>query len=154
MNMKMKNIFLITLLFIFASSFVFSDEGENAFPPHAIINASYVGDDKMVSDILAAGGVDKDIRDALGATALHVATLHANLMVVKLLLDYGFDPNARAVKNGNTPLHYAVAANNIGAARLLLQYYANKNIRNLEGLTPLDKARREGKDEMIRLLYR
>jgi len=47
-----------------------------------------------------------------------------------------------------------VASDNLGAARLLLQYQANKNIRNFEGLTPLEKARKEEKDEMAKLLYR
>jgi len=69
-------------------------------------------------------------------------------------LDYGFDPRARVAKDGFTPLHNAVAANNIGAARLLLQYGANKNIRALNGQTPIDKARREEKQELVMVLYR
>ena len=143
----------VLLAFVFIASFAVAQENEGGFPPQAIIIASYRGDDAMVRELLAAG-VDKDVRDALGATALHAAMFQPNLRVVKLLLDNGFDPNVRATKNGNTPLHFAVASNNLGAARLLLQYYANKNIRNLDGLTPLDKARREEKDEMIKLLYR
>jgi len=150
--MFIKAVFFSLLIFIFP--FVsFSQEDTDIFPPNAIINASYVGDEKTVRELLAAG-VDKDVRDALGATALHVATMHKNLIIIKLLLDNGFNPNIRAEKNGNTPLHYAVAANNTGAVQLLLQYHANKNLRNLEGLTPLEKARREGKDEIARLLLR
>ena len=152
--MTVKNSFFIFLFFIFPVSFGFANEGESRFPPRAIINASYSGDVIMVTEILAAGNVDKNVRDALGATALHVAILQSNLIVVKLLLDYGFDPSAKAEKNGNTPLHYAVAANNVNAVKLLLQYNANKNIRNLDGQTPLEKARREGKDEIAKLLYR
>ena len=153
MNITGKKFFFVILVFVSSVFFGFAQETEEALPPQAIIVASYRGDDGMVKELLAAG-VDKDVRDALGATALHAAMFQNNLAVVKLLLDYGFDPNARATKNGNTPLHYAVASNNLGAAQLLLRYYANKNIRNLEGLTPLDKARREEKDAMIKLLYR
>lgn len=145
-------VFLIPALCVFVF-FAAADEAENLYPSQAIIIAAYRGDDSMVKEILSAG-VDKDVRDALGATALHAAMFQRNLMVVKILLDYGFDPNARATKNGNTPLHYAVASDNLGAARLLLQYQANKNIRNFEGLTPLEKARKEEKDEMAKLLYR
>ena len=123
------------------------------FPPQAILIASYRGDDELVREILAAGA-DKDTRDSTGATALHIAMLQSNPIVIKLLLDYGFDPNAVAARNGNTPLHNAVAANNEAAVRLLLQYGANKNIKNLDGLTPLDKARKEEKQRLVLLLYR
>ena len=154
MNMREKKYFFVLLVFISSVSFCFAQETEGALPPQAIIIASYRGDAAMARELIAAGVVDKDVRDALGATALHAAMFQSNLIVVKLLLDYGFDPNTRATKNGNTPLHYAVASNNLDAARLLLQYHANKNIRNLEGLTPIDKARKEEKEEMIKLLYR
>ena len=148
---RMPAVFLL-LIFIFPLS-AFSQEIAETIPPHAIINASYVGDEKTVRELLAAG-VDKDARDALGASALHLATMHTNHIIIKLLLDHGFNPNIRAEKSGNTPLHYAVAANNIGAVQLLIQYQANRNLRNLEGLTPLEKARREGKDDIARILYR
>jgi len=151
--MTEKRFFLVLLLVISVVFTGFSDEGGNNFPSWAIINASYAGDENMVRELLEAG-VDTDVRDALGATALHAATLQSNLVVVKLLLDHGFDPNVRASKSGNTPLHYAVASNNVGAARLLLQYNANKNIRNFDGLTPLERARREGKTEIARVLLR
>ena len=153
MNSMFKNFALLILLGFILPVFASAEDAGSAYPPQAIITASYRGDDSMVRELLAAG-VDKDVRDALGATALHTAMLQSNLVVVKLLLDYGFDPNARATKNGNTPLHYAVACNNIGAVRLLLQYNANKNIRNLEGLTPLEKARKEEKEEIVKILYR
>ena len=153
MKITEKKFFLALLVFASSVSLCIAQESEEALPPQAIIVASYRGDDVMVRELLKVG-VDKDVRDALGATALHASMFQSNLAVVKLLLDYGFDPNARATKNGNTPLHYAVASNNLGAAQLLLQYHANKNIRNLEGLTPLEKARREEKDAMIKLLYR
>ena len=151
--MTEKKLFSILLFFIFVASFGFSQESAAVFPPQAIILASYRGDDITVRQLLAAG-VDKDVRDALGATALHAAMFQTNVAVVKLLLDYGYDPDVRATRNGGTPLHYAVSSNNLEAARLLLKYSANRNIRNFDGLTPLDKARREEKTDMAKLLYR
>ena len=100
--MLKRNCFFALLGLIFAVLPAFSDEveeKESLFPPCAIINASYRGDLKVMQEILAAG-VDKDVRDDLGATALHEAVLQPNATVVKLLLDHGFDPNARATKNG------------------------------------------------------
>ena len=148
-----KRFFSILLVFVFAAPFAAPQEAGRTFPPQAIIVASYQGDAEMVRTILVSNP-DKDARNAFGDTALHVAIFQPNLLVVKLLLDHGFDPNAKTIRNGYTPLHNAVAANNVGAARLLLQYGANKNIRALDGLTPLEKARKEEKRDLILLLYR
>ena len=152
--MLKRNWFFALLCLVFAVLPAFPDEVEEKeplFPPCAIINASYRGDIKIIQEILAAG-VDKDVRDDMGATALHEAMLQPNITVVKLLLDHGFDPNARATKNGYTPLHFAVAANNLAAARLLLQYGADKRIRCLKGMTPLDIAKKSEKGAFISLL--
>jgi uncharacterized protein len=152
--MKKRNCFFVILSLIFAVLPAFPDEMqdcESEFPPCAIINAAYRGDIKTMREILAAG-VDKDVRDALGATALHEAMLQPNLSAVKLLLDHGFDPNARATRNGYTPLHFAVAANNVDAAKLLLKYGADKRIRCEKGMTPFDLARQSEKTAFISLL--
>jgi len=154
--MKLSNCTLVLLGLVFAvliSAPVNAQEAEYIYPRHAILNASYCGDEETVRDILACG-TDKNVRDDFGDTALHVAIYQKNLMIIKLLLDYGFDPNAKTTKNGNTPLHNAVAVNNLGAARLLLQYGANRNIRALDGLTPLDRARKNENQEMVTILYR
>jgi len=152
--MKKRNCFFVIISLIFTVLPVFSDEMQDCgpeFPPCAIINAAYRGDLKTMQEILAAG-VDKDVRDALGATALHEAMLQPNVSVVKLLLDHGFDPNAKATRNGYTPLHFAVAANNVAAARLLLQYGADKRIKCLKGMTPLDIAKQSEKTAFMSLL--
>ena len=153
--MVRKNFLVILFyLLIAVSATSFSDESKAiSYPPQAILNASYAGDEEVVRDILA-GGIDKNIRDDFGDTALHLSIYQKNITIVRLLLDNGFDPNAIATVNGNTPLHNAVSSNNVAAARLLIQYGANKNIKALNGQTPLDKARKEEKMDMVRLLYR
>jgi len=130
-----------------------AEEHKRDFPPQAILVASYCGDVGMVSEILAAGA-DKDARDSLGATALHAAMYQKNLMVVKLLLDNGFDPNARDTLHGYTPLHDAVVADNPEAAWLLIQYRADDTIKSLDGLTPLAKARQDEKRALVNVLSR
>jgi len=152
--MKKRSCFFVILGLVFAVSPLFPEEMRDCgpvFPSCAIINAAYRGDIKTMQEILAAG-VDKDVRDALGATALHEAMLQPNVFAVKLLLDHGFDPNAKATRNGYTPLHFAVAANNVAAARLLLQYGADKRIRCIKGMTPLDLAKQSDKSAFIGLL--
>ena len=148
--------FLFLLVLIFAVPSVMPQEVRETgktFPPQAVIIAAYRGDVDTLKEILATNP-DKEVRDALGATALHAAMYQSNIQVVKLLLDNGFNPNARDTNNNYTPLHYAVTANNLDYARLLLQYGANKNAKGLDKLTPLDKARKEEKKEMVSLLYR
>ena len=154
--MTIGRFFLFSLFFAFVVPFAVPAEDRDTartFPPQAIFAAAYRGDAETVRGILAAG-VDVDARSASGETALHFAMFPKNLTVARLLLDYGFDPNAIAARNGYTPLHNAVAFDNADAARLLLQYRANRNIRSLNGLTPFEKARREGKRELVLLLYR
>lgn len=148
--------FLLPLVFSLVIPFAVLAENavpEKLFPPEAILVAAYRGDVEQVKAILA-DGPDIDVRDAFGATALHVAIYQQNPAIVKLLLDYGFDPNAVAARNGYTPLHNAVAVNNAEAARLLIRSGANKNIKNLDGQTPLEKARKEQKQALVLLLYK
>jgi ankyrin repeat protein len=102
----------------------------------------------MVKRILATGP-DPDVRDAFGGTALHDAIFQQNLEVIKLLLDYGFDVNATVPSNGYTPLHYCVWTNNLAAVRLLLAYKADKTIKAKDGLTPTEKATKDGKREFV-----
>jgi ankyrin repeat protein len=133
------------------------DEEEAApaatYPPRAIINAAYRGDVEMVKKILATRP-DPDVRDDLGGTALHDAVFQDNLEVIRLLLDYGFDINATVPSSGYTPLHYCVWAGNLPALNLLLRYKADRTIKAKDGLTPLEKATRDGKREFILALMR
>ena len=153
-------IFSAVFLFVSAGA-VFSQENQarGNFPPKAILNAAYMGDVEMVREILKTDS-DKDVRDSLGGTALHVAVLFNNLEIIKLLLDNGFDIDAvvpsdgYAPLRGYTPLHYCVWTNNVDAAAVLLQYKADKNIKAADGMTPVEKATKEGKREMLLLFAR
>lgn len=135
------------------STVAFLSAEEKSFPPQAILTAAYKGDVEMVREILATNP-DMEVRDSLGATALHDAMFQKNMEVIQLLLDYGFDVNAVSPVNGFTPLHHAVRVNNVDAAKMLLAFNADKTIKDAKGLTPLEKAKKEGKREMVLLLER
>ena len=126
---------------------------EVVYPPNAILNAAYMGDIEMMKRILATNP-DKDVRDAMGGTALHVAIFKSNFEAMKLLLENGFDINATVSSNGFTPLHYCVWFNNVDAARFLLLCNADRNIKDSDGLTPLEKAAKESKRDMMLVLSR
>ena len=146
--------FLFLAFFPFFPALIFPQEaGEVVYPPAAILNAAYMGDIEMMKLILGTQH-DKDIRDSMGGTALHIAIFSENLEVIKLLLDHGFDINAVVPSNGYTPLHYCVWFNKANAARYLIACNADRSIKDNNGMTPLEKAMKEGKREMIMALSR
>ena len=118
-----------------------------------IHKAAHRGDLAQVKALLKEG-VKPDARDGFGGTALHAAMFQDDLQVVELLLAHGFDPNAVGRSNGYTPLHDAVWASNLPAARLLLARGARTDVKGKDGLTPLEKAVREGRKELAEELKR
>jgi len=75
------------------------------------------------------------------------------LEIMKLLLDFGADPNQRGL-NDYTPLHMAVSERNVGAVRLLLDAGANPRLRTRidDCETAAESARRAGLNEFVELL--
>ena len=140
---------LIPLLVFICVGTIFAQDKK--YSPTAIHEAAYNGKIDLVRDILKTNP-DRDARSSFGGTALHDSMFQKNLEIVKLLIDAGYDVNAIGPANGYTPLHDAVWANNLGAAKLLLQHGADKTIKGKDGLTPLDKAKKENKAELVKLL--
>jgi len=79
-------------------------------------------------------GVDPNSRNAQGATALMQAALHANLSVMRLLIEMKADVNATNAI-GATALMWA--AGNPGKVKLLLESGANANAKTNSGRTAL-----------------
>jgi ankyrin repeat protein len=164
-NVAMRRFLLVFLLaFLIFQPTVFPLESEDeigqeigyvVFPPQAILNASYMGDITVMKRILETNP-DKDVRDSLGRTALYMAILgsHNSEAAMTLLLDHGFDINAVVPSTGFTPLHYCVSVNNANAAKTLLMYNADRNIKDKNGLTPLELATKESKRDIILVLAR
>jgi ankyrin repeat protein len=116
-----------------------------------LLGAVAAGDIGQVREALKAKP-DPDTRDSFGGTALHGAMFRDSIEITELLIDYGCDVNAIGPANGYTPLHDAVWANNVAGARLLIERGARLDIRAKDGLTPLEKAEKEGKTEIAALL--
>ncbi len=126
-------------------------EGARTYASDDLHKAAHDGNVEQVKAILATHP-DPDARDSFGGTALHAAMFQKDMEIVRLLLDYGMDVNAIGPKNGYTPLHDAVWGNNPEAAKLLLARGADRTIRNKSGQTALEKARSEGKEELVQIL--
>lgn len=73
--------------------------------------------------------------------------------LLKLLLDFGADPNARNAK-GSTPLLLAAEVGHIKALRALLDDDADPNISNTGGTTALHRAAQSGHVACINLLVK
>jgi len=72
-------------------------------------------------------------------TLLHLAAWNNEHELVKLLLEFGADVNAKNIR-GWMPLHIAVQENAAEAARLLIEHGASVNAKDEDGLTPLHGA--------------
>lgn len=110
-------------------------DGRTALHEAAIINHV-----EMVRMLLAAKA-NPNIQDASGWTALHFAAREQNTDIGGLLLDAGADVD-REDRYGNTPLSNAVFGSRGRGAMisLLLSFGANKEKKNLNGVSPLDLA--------------
>ena len=131
---------------------------------------------------LLARGVNPNIRDANGETALIIAMRYEALKVADLLMDQpGIDLEAHA-PNGNTALmmaafrnnqaavldmlqrgaqvnqkgwtalHYAAAAGSTAIVGILLDHHAYIDAESPSGMTPLMLAAREGQEDVVRQL--
>ncbi|XP_010225184.1 PREDICTED: ankyrin repeat domain-containing protein 22 [Tinamus guttatus] len=72
---------------------------------------------------------------------LMISKTKQNENLIKMLLRAGADVNA-ADFSGSTALHYACEMKNLAVVSLLLEAHADPSVKNQEGETPLDIARR------------
>ena len=124
-----------------------SPEDRNSF----FVNFARTGDLASVKKELAAG-IDVNVHDSLGQTALLAAVSHSALPVVNELIAHHADVNA-ADTAGWTPLHYAAyfgAGNELIAA--LLKGGASIDARNDRGITPLYFATALAHAEQVKFL--
>ena len=99
-------------------------------------------------------GINLDIKDVRGYTALHWAAIKGNTAIMRLLLDAKkSDINCRD-KDENTPLLLAVAHGQDKAVALLLEKEPGNtiNCKNRRGETPLIRAVIDGKKEIAQML--
>lgn len=100
------------------------------------------GLDEVISR-LAEEAIDLTVEDGMGQRALAVAAATRHPTTVKLLLDFGADPND-ADFYGNTALHHAARWGDTSMAQALLANGADPSLRNRDGVSPLDIAQPGG----------
>ena len=104
---------------------------------------------KSIGPLIEAGA-DPTATDSLGLrkkgfTPLHCAAAANNDNAIRALLEKGVDPDIRGLRM-NTPLHIAASNDNWFPITLLVQVGgANPYLKNRNGLTPLDVAKKREK---------
>ncbi|MBT3200328.1 MAG: hypothetical protein HN350_10475 [Phycisphaerales bacterium] len=100
---------------------------------------------------LLGGGVNPDIGDHKGFTALHHTTYVAGPEAAKCLLLHGATVDAKS-KTGLTPLGLAAQEGSHRTALVLIEAGANVNAKDMYGYTPLSHAMWRGDGVLGRLL--
>ena len=71
---------------------------------------------------------------------------------MKLLIDRGADVNRHDGLEKETPLHYAAKYGNVELAKLLLEAKADPRAKEFHGKTPLDLAKENKHQDIVKLL--
>lgn len=104
------------------------DDNENNALHHATMNYNSSGAEATV-EFLLSRGINSDIRNMQGNTALHYAADSGDIKVIKALLRLMADANIKN-EDGNTPLHMAAMNGNMAAVRLLVHYGGDFIVNN------------------------
>ncbi|RZB50650.1 Ankyrin repeat domain-containing protein EMB506, chloroplastic isoform B [Glycine soja] len=102
-------------------------------------------------DKLLENGVDIDLPDKEGLTALHKAIIGKKEAVISHLLRRGASPHVMD-KDGATPLHYAVQVGAKMTVKLLIKYKVDVNVEDNEGWTPLHVAIQSRNRDIAKIL--
>ena len=92
-----------------------------------------------------------NVKDDIGFTPLHWASINGRTEVVNLLIEKGADIHVKD-NGGFTPLHDASRHGNTEAVNLLIEKGADIHGKGYDGTTPLHYASGEGYTEVVNLL--
>ncbi|KAH0563806.1 putative ankyrin repeat protein RF_0381 [Cotesia glomerata] len=117
-----------------------------------IFTAVELGFVKIVEKLLKLGVCPNTVlNNDLMYSMLHIACLHRQNEVVKLLINKGADVNCRD-HQGKTPLFYAVHNSDGRIIKILLRNHADINVKARDGRTPLSLSVEDVDSDIITLL--
>ncbi|XP_024024297.1 ankyrin repeat domain-containing protein EMB506, chloroplastic isoform X1 [Morus notabilis] len=102
-------------------------------------------------DKLLEQGIDINVIDQDGLTALHTAIIGRKDVVTSHLLRKGASPHVKD-RDGATPLHYAIQVGAMHTVKLLLKYKVDLNVADNEGWTPLHVAVQSRNRDIVKVL--
>ncbi|CAH8624390.1 unnamed protein product [Heterobilharzia americana] len=101
-----------------------------------LLDATLRGDCQEVEYLLSSG-IDPNLSNVDGLTALHQACIDNNAFLCNILLNYGANVNARDADRW-TPLHAASTCGYLQICQLLIERGADLKACNADGLIPYD----------------
>ena len=109
-----------------------------ATPPRASIHRSArQGEVGYIIQHISAGTDVNEVNNSNGQIALHYASTHNHLQIIKMLIDNNANINLKD-KIGMTPLHLTALGGHREATKLIINSGALLNLVNIYGETPLD----------------
>ena len=113
---------------------------------------------KFLDSERSAGGlavVSADINRILTSSELVNCVSRLDIKYLRLLLEFGADPNKAFDYDLRSPAHLAVCMNSVEAVTLLLEFKADfvtDDSRDRWGLTPLEEAKKMGNDSLYEVI--
>ena len=106
-----------------------------------LINAIECNNMNKIKEYLEKDSLNINELNDKGISPLHIAVINGNMEIIKLLLDYGANPNIRSLKKKQTPLHLAyifkcLLSNQI--INLLINNKANPNLEDINNKKPFE----------------
>ena len=109
-------------------------------PPRASIHRSArQGEVGYIIQHISAGTDVNEVNNSNGQIALHYASTHNHLQIIKMLIDNNANINLKD-KIGMTPLHLTALGGHKEATKIIIDSGALLNLVNIYGETPLDVA--------------
>lgn len=117
---------------------------------HSLLTLSIINMNDVVFNFLMSKGADYSSYDKWGNASCYCA-LYGRTEYLKILLEKGISPDTRTVF-GATLLHFAVSEAKYETVRLLIKNKARMDIKDEDGNTVLDRAKKHKMDEMVKIL--
>jgi len=115
--------------------------------------AAQQGKTNEVYLLLRDTGLNRNVQNEEGCTALHLAIVNRHTELVDFLITHGVDVNLQD-EGGFTALHLAIIHGPIELVNFLILYRADVNLSNRFGITPLHLATQLNRLGCIDLLIR
>lgn len=126
------------------------EEKDVTYSEESFVEQGKNGEQENVELFLKAG-MDPEVTDHNGNTALMLAAMNGHVDTMKLLLEQGSEVNAKN-NLGKTALFYAATNGHVEAVEVLLDNDADVTVKTENGRTALDYAKQRGHTDVVELL--